>query len=89
MFTPAVEAGLVEVDELQVRFGHPLMRSAIAQGGPETQRRAAHAALAETLARDPARAIWHRVAAAPGTDDALADELAARGQRRASAAARW
>ena len=60
-----------------MRFGHPLMRSAIAQGGPEQQRRAAHAALAETFADEPARAIWHRVAATPGTDDALADELAA------------
>ena len=80
-FTPAVAAGLVEVDEQQVRFGHPLMRSAIAQGGPETQRRAAHAALAETLAGDPARAVWHRVAASFGPDDALADELSAVAQR--------
>ena len=77
VLTPAVAAGLVELAELRVRFGHPLMRSAIAQGGPEPQRRAAHAALAETFAEDPARAIWHRVAAAHGTDDALADELAA------------
>ena len=76
VLTPAVAAGLVEIAELRVRFRHPLMRSAIAQGGPEPQRRAAHAALAETFAEDPARAIWHRVAAAHGTDDALADELA-------------
>ena len=82
-----VEAGLVEPAELQVRFGHPLMRSAIAQGGPEHERRAAHAALAETFAAEPARAIWHRVAATPGTDDALADELAAGATQRA--AARW
>ena len=84
VLTPAVDAGLVELAELRVRFGHPLMRSAIAQGGPEHERRAAHAALAETFADDPARAIWHRVAAALGTDDALADELAARRKTHAA-----
>ena len=77
VLTPAIDAGLVEPAELRLRFGHPLMRSAIAQGGPEHERRAAHAALAETFAGDPARAIWHRVAASFGTDDELADELAA------------
>ena len=71
VFTPAVAAGLVGVDELRVRFGHPLMRSAIGQG----ENRSAHEALAAVLAHDPARSIWHRVAAADGTDDALADEL--------------
>ena len=60
------------------------MRSAIAQGGPEHERRAAHAALAETFADDPARAIWHRVAASFGTDDELADELAAVARRKAA-----
>jgi DNA-binding CsgD family transcriptional regulator len=73
VFTPAVAAGLVEVDELRVRFGHPLMRSAVGQG----EHRSAHQALAAVLAHDPARSIWHRVAAAEATDDALADELTA------------
>jgi DNA-binding NarL/FixJ family response regulator len=73
VFTPAVAAGLVEVDELRVRFGHPLMRSAIGLG----EHRAAHEALAAVLADDPARSIRHRVAAAGDTDDGLADELAA------------
>lgn len=77
-FTPAVEAGIVEVAELRVRFGHPLMRSAIGQGGSESRRREAHEALATTLADDRARSLGHRVAAADGTaDDALAAELVA------------
>lgn len=88
VFTPAVEAGIVEVDELRVRFGHPLMRSAIGQGGSESRRRDAHEALAATLAGDRARSLGHRVAAAAGTtDDALAEELAAMAkvaQRRGS-----
>jgi DNA-binding CsgD family transcriptional regulator len=75
--SPAVAAALVAVDELRVRFVHPLVRSAIAQGAPAGLRRAAHGALAATLAGDSARSIWHRVAAAAGPDDALADELAA------------
>jgi DNA-binding CsgD family transcriptional regulator len=76
VLSPAVAAALVEVAELRVRFAHPLVRSAIAQGGDATLRQAAHAALAVTLAGDPARAIRHRVAAATGPDDALAGELA-------------
>ena len=54
--TPAVAAGLIEVDELRIAFGHPLMRSAIGQGGSESRRRAAHEALAATLAHDHALA---------------------------------
>lgn len=88
VFTPAVEAGVVELAELRLSFGHPLMRSAIGQGGSETRRRAAHEALAETLSGDRARSLGHRVAAAAGSfDDALADELAAvaqAAQRRGS-----
>lgn len=88
VLTPAAAAGLVEVDELSLRFGHPLIRTAIEQGAPDGARRAAHAALAQALAADPARAVWHRVASAAGTDDALADELAGlatRAMRRGSA----
>ena len=74
VLTPAVQAGLIEVGELRIAFGHPLMRSAIGQGGSESRRRAAHEALAATLG--PALSLGHRVAAAAGADDTLADELA-------------
>lgn len=77
VLTPAAATGLVEIDEARVRFAHPLMRSAIDQGATDGARRAAHTALAQVLAAAPDRAVWHRVAAAAGTDDALADELAA------------
>ncbi len=74
VLTPAVDAGLIEVGELRIAFGHPLMRSAIGQGGSESRRRAAHEALAATLG--PPLSLAHRVAAAAGADDTLADELA-------------
>lgn len=81
---PAVDAHLIEVDEQVVRFWHPLVRSAIYQAASVADRHAAHAALAEVLADDPDRRVWHRAAAAVGTDPAVAGELeeAARRARR-------
>lgn len=79
-FSPAVQAGLVEVDDLRVRFSHPLVRSAIAHGGPADERQAAHRALAQVLSGDRSRAVWHRVAATTGTDGGLASELASMAQ---------
>lgn len=79
--TPAAAARLVELDDTEVRFAHPLVRSAVEQHAADGARRASHAALAVALRDDPARAVWHRVAAATGPDDALADELAALAQQ--------
>jgi DNA-binding CsgD family transcriptional regulator len=72
---PAVAAGLVEVDHERLRFHHPLVRSAIYQEAGAGERRAAHAALALEVADDPDRSVWHRAAAAAGTDDELAGDL--------------
>ena len=78
VLTPAVTAGLVDVDELRLRFGHPLMRSAIGQSGPRARTTMPPTPRSRRRsAQDPARSLWHRVAAASGADDALADELAA------------
>ena len=77
MLVPAVSAQLVAIDETQLRFRHPLIRTAIRQHASLSQRQAANAALARALARQPERAVWHRAAAIIGLDEAVADELEA------------
>lgn len=56
-----------------VEFVHPLYRSAVYEDLSPTRRQALHRAAAAVL--DPAAALPHRVAAADGTDDVLAEEL--------------
>jgi DNA-binding NarL/FixJ family response regulator len=82
--TPAVTARLVEIVGGEVRFRHPLMRTAIRQEASIAERQAAHAALAEVLRDQPDRAVWHRAASITGPDEAVAGELevAARRARR-------
>ncbi|MBE2320548.1 AAA family ATPase [Solirubrobacter sp. CPCC 204708] len=78
VLAPAVAAGLVEVDGDRLRFAHPLTRSAVRHAASPAARAAGHAALAAGIAaRDPDRAVWHRVVGAPGTDEGLASELEA------------
>ena len=87
--TPAVAAGLVEVGPGGLRFRQPLARSAIYQAASPAQRQAAHAALAEVLAGQPDRRVWHRAAAALGPDEEVAadlDETAVRAERRGAVA---
>jgi DNA-binding CsgD family transcriptional regulator/tetratricopeptide (TPR) repeat protein len=72
---PAVAAGLIRVEDLHVHFRHPLVRSGILQRATVTRRHAAHAALAEVLADQPYRRVWHRAQSITGPDDAVADEL--------------
>jgi len=94
--SPAAEAGLIEVGA-NVRFLHPLMRSAVYHAADAAERRAAHGALAAVTdtQRDPDRRAWHRAHAAAVPDEAVARELASsagRAQRRggvAAAAAFW
>ena len=92
----AVTAGLLEFGA-NVRFRHPLVRSAAYRAAAADDRRAVHEALAavtDPLA-DPDRRAWHRAHAAAGPDEAVAEELinsASRALRRggvAAAAAFW
>jgi DNA-binding CsgD family transcriptional regulator len=88
---PAVGAGLVKFGA-QVRFRHPLARSAAYRSAPVQQMREVHGALAEATdpAADPDRRAWHRAQAAPGPDEDVAAELersAGRAQDRGGLAA--
>jgi hypothetical protein len=76
----------------QVRFRHPLVRSAIYSAASAEDRRAVHSALASATdsERDPDRRAWHRALAAAGPDDEIASELeqaAGRAQSRGGLAA--
>jgi DNA-binding CsgD family transcriptional regulator len=92
----AVSEGLLGFGA-NVRFRHPLLRSAAYRAADAKDRRAAHEALATVTdpEADPARRAWHRAHAAPGPDEAVAAELissAGRALRRggeAAAAAVW
>jgi DNA-binding CsgD family transcriptional regulator len=77
----AVAAGFGVLTPAGFRFRHPLIRSAIQQTTPEDERRAAHMALADALADDPDRAVWHRAEATVGADETVAAALAEAAER--------
>ncbi|MFG3280313.1 AAA family ATPase [Streptomyces sp. NPDC048111] len=74
--TGAARAGLITLNGQQVRFRHPLTRSATYQGAAPSRRRAAHRALADALDPGDDRRVWHLAAYATGPDDSVAHLLA-------------
>jgi DNA-binding CsgD family transcriptional regulator len=67
-------AGIIEVADGTVRFAHPLLASAVAASASETQRRAAHALLAEAVT-DEEEGARHLALAAVAPDEAVAAAL--------------
>lgn len=74
---PAESAGLIAIDGVDVRFRHPLIRSAVYQAATPIDRRRAHRALAAALdvERMADRRAWHLAAASTEPDESVAAAL--------------
>lgn len=86
---PAINASIVVLDSDQVRFRHPLIRSAVRQQVGLSESRRIHEALSEVLSEDADRRVWHRAALISGVREDIAGELedaAARARRRGALA---
>jgi DNA-binding CsgD family transcriptional regulator len=84
----AEQAALIRTDAGRVRFRHPLVRSALYEKAPLSQRQRVHAALAQSLSgvEHADRRVWHQAMAALTRDEDVAVALessAHRAQRRA------
>ena len=82
---PAERSGLVTVDA-GVHFRHPLVRSAVYRDALPSERRQAHAALADVVSGSGSdeHGAWHRAHAASAPDEAVAAELVQSAERARS-----
>jgi hypothetical protein len=64
---PAAEAGLIDIVDAELRFRHPLIRSAVRQAAPAAQIFETYRVLA-TIVADPERQLWHRAMSAEGAE---------------------
>ncbi|MEO6089839.1 MAG: AAA family ATPase [Umezawaea sp.] len=80
----AEDSELLTVVGAELRFRHPLVRSAVYADATFHRRRAAHLAIADHLGAYTDRATWHRAVAATAPDERLADAV----ERSADAARR-
>ncbi|WP_202868381.1 ATP-binding protein [Kribbella sindirgiensis] len=78
----AIESGLITFGR-QIRFRHPLVRSAAYRTATPQQRLAVHRALADATdpETDPDRRAWHRAQATVTPDEGVAAELERSAQR--------
>jgi DNA-binding CsgD family transcriptional regulator len=82
-FAAAADVGLIGVAGHQVRFRHPLMRSATISAAAEAERVLVLRSLVDVV-DDPGRVAWWRAELTFGPDAELADELAAAAARSAA-----
>jgi DNA-binding CsgD family transcriptional regulator len=91
----AERSGLIRVRGPELRFRHPLVRSAIYGAATLVEQQRVHRVLAESLSGDLDRRTWHLALATEGLDDGVAadlDAVAGRAQRRGgheAASAAW
>ncbi|MGW2444533.1 AAA family ATPase [Streptomyces sp. NPDC001675] len=83
----AETAGILTIDT-RMCFRHPLLRSMVYAAASATERRRAHAALAECCdaVQDPDRHAWHQGQAAAGFDEKAASRLEDAARRAARSA---
>ena len=91
----AERSGLIRVQGPELRFRHPLVRSAIYGAATLFEQQRVHRVLAESLSGDRDRRTWHLALATEGLDEGVAadlDAVAERAQRRGgheAASAAW